>query len=77
MIRVGRVGPTISYNDRLTLHSLDELVGNMADLEERIGMVLVVSEEVKHTQTQHVKGQTNVAIVVEPVQHLHTHTVGG
>ena len=49
----------------------------MADLEEGIGVVLVVSEKVKHTQTQHVKGEADVAIVVEPVQHLHTYTVGG
>lgn len=46
----------------------------MADLEERIGMILIVSKEVKHTQTQHVKGQADVTTVVKPVQHLNTHT---
>lgn len=48
----------------------------MADLEERIRMVLVVSKEVKHTETQHVKGQADMAIVVKPVQHLNTDAAG-
>ena len=46
----------------------------MADLEEGVRVVLVVFEEVKHTQPQHVEGEADMATVVKPVQHLHTHT---
>ena len=48
----------------------------MADLEQRVGVVLVVFEEVKHAEPQHVEGETYMAVVVEPVQHLNTHTTG-
>lgn len=48
----------------------------MPDLEERVRVVLVVFQEVKHTQPQHVKRETYVTGVVEPVQHLDTHTAG-
>ena len=29
-------------------------------------------QEVKHAQSQHVKGETDVSVVIKPVQHLHT-----
>ena len=61
---------------KLTSDGLDDLVSNVADLEERVGMVLVVLEEVEHAETQHVKREADVAAIVEPVQHLDTDTEG-
>ena len=58
----------------LTSDCLDDLVCYVADLEERVRVILVVFEEVEHTQTQHVKREANVATVVKPVQHLNTDT---
>ena len=60
---------------RLTSDGLDDLVGDVADLEEGVGVVLVVLEEVKHAESQHVKREADVSTVVEPIQHLDTDTV--
>ena len=80
--------PTPQYNQKahnwpererereLTSDGSDDLVGYVADLEERVWVVLVVLQEVKDAEPEHVKGETDVPGEVKPVQHLHTDTVG-
>lgn len=44
----------------------------MSDLGDGIGQVVVLLEEVEGAEGQQLKGDTHVAVVVEPVIHLHT-----
>lgn len=54
------------------LDSHAEFVSHLSDLFDGIGLVIVVLEEVKDAGAKHFKGYANVAVVVKPVQHLHT-----
>lgn len=58
----------------LTSNSSDDLVGHVSDLlyGERLEVVLL--EEIICTEAKQLKGYTNVAMIVKPVQHAHTRT---
>lgn len=56
----------------LTLNSITELVRDVAHVIQRIGVVVVVLQEVEDAESQHLEGNAHVAVVVEPVQHSDT-----
>lgn len=49
-----------------------DLVGHMAHLADGVGQVIVFFEEIKSTESQELKTDTHMAMIVEPVKHLHT-----
>lgn len=44
----------------------------MAHLVDGVGQVVVVFEEIEGAEAQKLEGDAHVAVVVEPVEHLHT-----
>lgn len=60
----------------LTADSVADLVGHVSDLVNGIRQVVVCFHEVKGAERQQLKRDANVAVVVKPVQHLHTVTDG-
>lgn len=60
----------------LTSHSLDDLVCHVPDVFNRERLEVVFLEEIIGAEAKQLKGNTNVAVVVKPVQHLNTSTKG-
>ncbi len=58
----------------LTSHSSDDLVRHMPDVFYGKGLEVVFLEEIIGAEAKQLKGNTDVAMVVKPVQHLHTST---
>jgi len=58
----------------LTFDSQAKLVCHMTDLADGVGQVIVFFEEIKSTESQELKTDTHMAMIVEPVKHLHTQT---
>lgn len=58
----------------LTFDSQADLVGHMTHLADGVGQVIVFFEEIKSTESQELKTDTHMAMIVEPVKHLHTQT---
>lgn len=56
----------------LTADSVADLLGHVSDLVEGIRQETVCLQEVEGAEGEQLEGDANVAIVVEPVQHLHT-----
>lgn len=56
----------------LTLDGLAQLEGHVAHLVDGVGQVVVVFEEIEGAKAQKLKGDTHVAMVVKPVEHLDT-----
>lgn len=46
----------------------------MTHLADGVGQVIVFFEEIKSTESQELKTDTHMAMIVEPVKHLHTQT---
>lgn len=46
----------------------------MTDLADGVGQVIVFFEEIKSTESQELKTETHMAMIVKPVKHLHTQT---
>lgn len=59
MVRVG-----------LTADSVADLLGHVSDLVEGIRQEAVCLQEVEGAEGEQLEGDANVAVVVEPVQHL-------
>lgn len=60
----------------LTSHSLDDLVRHVPDVFYGERLEVVFLEEIIGAEAEQLKGDTNVAVVIEPVQHVHTSTKG-
>lgn len=60
----------------LTLHSSDDLVCHVPDVFYGERLEVVFLEEIVGAEAKQLKGDTNVAVVVKPVQHVHTSTEG-
>lgn len=58
----------------LTADSVADLVGHVPDLVNGIRQEVVCLQEVKGAERQQLKRDAHVAVVVKPVQHLHTVT---
>lgn len=58
----------------LTLHSLDDPVRHVPDLFYRERLKVVFLEEIICAEPKQLKHNRNVAMVVKPVQDLHTST---
>lgn len=46
----------------------------MTHLTDGVGQIIVFFEEIKCTESQELKTDTHMAMIVEPVKHLHTQT---
>lgn len=55
----------------LTAHRLADLLGHVLDLAEGVRQEAVGLQEVKGAEGEQLKGDANVTVEVEPVQHLH------
>lgn len=60
----------------LTADSVADLLGHVSDLVNGIRQEVVCFQEVKGAERQQLKRDAHVAVVVKPVQHLHTVTDG-
>lgn len=60
----------------LTSDSVANLVGHASDLVNGIRQEIVCFQEVKGAERQQLERDAHVAVVVKPVQHLHTVTDG-
>lgn len=58
----------------LTSHSSDYLVRHVPDVIDGKRLEVVLFEEIIGAEAQQLKGNANVAVVVEPVQHVNTST---
>lgn len=56
----------------LTADGVEDLMGHVSDLLNGIRQEVVCFQEVKRAERQQLKGDAHMAVVVEPVQHLHT-----
>lgn len=54
------------------LHSIAELVRDVSDVVNRVRLVVVVLEEVEHTQSKNLERDACMAMIIEPIQDLHT-----
>ena len=61
---------------RLTADSVADLIGHMSDVVNGIRQEVVCFQKVKGAERQQLKGDAHVAVVVKPVEHLHTVTDG-
>lgn len=61
---------------QLTADSAADLVGHVSDVVNGIRHEVVCFQKVKGAERQQLKGDAHVAIVVKPVEHLHTVTDG-
>lgn len=59
----------------LTLHSSDDLVCHVPDLFNGKRLKVVFLEEIIGAEAEQLKGNTYVAVVIKPVQDLHTSTL--
>lgn len=57
---------------RLTFDSQADLIGHVSHLADGVGQVIVFFEEVESAESQQLKTDTHMAVIVEPVKHLHT-----
>lgn len=55
----------------LTADGVADLLGHVSDLVEGIRQEAVCLQEVEGAEGEQLEGDANVAVVVEPVQHLH------
>lgn len=46
-----------------------ELVGHVSDLRERVGLEVVLFQELKSVLAEKLEGDAHVAVEVEPVRH--------
>ena len=60
----------------LTADSVADLVGHVSDLVHGIRQEVVCFQEVKGAEREQLERDAHVAVVVKPVQHLHTVTEG-
>ena len=60
----------------LTADGVADLVGHVSDLVNGIRQEAVCFQEVKGAERQQLERDAHVAVVVEPVQHLHAVTEG-
>lgn len=58
----------------LTLHSLAHLEGHVPYLVDGVRQVVVILQEIKGAESQQLKGDAHVAMVVKPVKHPDTET---
>lgn len=56
----------------LTSHSLDDLVRHVPDLFDWKWLKVILLQEIVGAEAEQLKGDTDVAVVVKPVQDLHT-----
>lgn len=61
----------------LTADGVADLVGHVSDLVNGIRQEVVCFQEVKGAERQQLKSDAHVAVVVKPIQHLHTVTDRG
>ena len=61
----------------LTSNSSDGLVWHASDVFNGKRLEVVLLEKIISAEAKQLKGDTNMAMVVKPVQHLHTPTRGG
>lgn len=61
----------------LTSHSLDDLVCHVPDMLYGERLEVVFLEEIIGAEAEQLKGDTNVAVIIEPVQHVYTSTKRG
>lgn len=59
------------FSDGLTAHRLADLLGHVSDLAQGVRQEAVGLQEVKGAEGEQLEGDANVAVEVEPVQHLH------
>ncbi len=52
----------------LTFDGYAQLIGDVSDLRDRVRYIVVVLEEVEDAEAEHVEGDADVAVVVEPVE---------
>ena len=57
---------------QLTIDSVDQLVSNVSNLFNGISNVVVVFQEIKDWRTKNFKGETNMSMIIKPVEHLNT-----
>lgn len=57
--------------DGLTAHRLADLLGHVLDLAQGVRQEAVGLQEVKGAEGEQLKGDADVTVEVEPVQHLH------
>lgn len=74
--RKKQIGTVSVMHIGLTADSAADLVGHVSDLVNRIRQEVVCFQEVKGAERQQLEGDAHVAVVVKPVQHLHTVTDG-
>lgn len=60
----------------LTADSVADLEGHVSDLVNGIRQEVVFFQEVKGAERQQLKRDAHVAVVVKPIEHLHTVTDG-
>lgn len=58
------------------MHCSDDLECHVPDMFYGERLEVVFLEEIIGAETKQLKGDTNVAVVVKPVQHVHTSTKG-
>lgn len=60
----------------LTSNRSDDLVSHVSDVFNGERLEVILLEEIIGAEAKQLKGDTNVAMVVKPVQHVHTCTKG-
>ena len=74
---INKILPFINSNAASHLHSVAELVGDVADLLKGVANVAVALQKVEHGLSKDFEGETHVAIEVEGVEHQDTEMLAG
>lgn len=65
-------GEKAKWHIGLTADSVEDLVGHLSDLAHGIRQEAVCFQKVKGAERQQLERDAHMAVVVKPVQHLHT-----